>query len=151
MLMDELFGARDGGRFGVLLLDNELIANQRKVLSEYGKQAEHGVILFGGQNIGVKIGLLQLLQVNLEPPVKQLPGDTFKLFLGWFFGPDLPGLQKTNQFISQANWNGGFAEARKADGGLRGLTLTLGYSSLPLTTTLPSPPISAVTTPTHYL
>src|SRR6266571_607390 len=73
MTINEVSCAADRERFGVLLLNDDLVAEHGQVLAEDGQQADHRIILCLREHPRLKVSFLQLMQIHFQSPVNQLP------------------------------------------------------------------------------
>src|SRR6266576_3519757 len=79
MAIDEVSRAADRERLGVLLLNDDLIAEHGQMLAKDGEEADHRIILALCENPRMKVGLFELMQIHFESPVHQLFGRSREL------------------------------------------------------------------------
>ncbi|MDB6058204.1 MAG: hypothetical protein JWO95_2048 [Verrucomicrobiales bacterium] len=116
---DELFGARDRWRLGIVLLHQELIANQRDVLGENSQQLHNRIVLAWRNNLGVGVEALQLLGADVQTPFRHELGGARDLRLRRLPAQNLASLEEADQLLTLANRHGRINQANAAGRGVR--------------------------------
>ena len=132
VLLDVFLGARDDRRFGVVLLQEHLVAQHGEVLGEDGQQLDHRLMPLGRHHRGGEIGLLELGRVHIDAPFLYQLERAPELGFGGPLPKHLARLQKADQPVPQPHRHRRIAQARRAADGVRFLARHFGKLLLDL-------------------